>query len=80
MEPNYEATAGNIVEEATKLHLNTLVSLVKAAGLSEIAENSTHDYTPTTLLFVDFAEMSIFTNTQFYFMAYSIVIQYNIFI
>ena len=43
MEPDYEATAGNIIEEATKLHLNTLVSLVKAAGLVEIAENSTYD-------------------------------------
>ena len=43
MESNYDAAAGNIVEEATKLHLNTLVSLVKAAGLTEMAEYSAYD-------------------------------------
>ena len=39
-ESHYEAAPGNIVEEATKLRLNTLVSLVKAAGLTDMAEYS----------------------------------------
>ena len=42
-ESYYEAAPGNIVEEATKLRLNTLVSLVKAAGLIDMAEYSTYN-------------------------------------
>ena len=39
-----EAAPGNVLEEAKKLGLNTLLSLVNAAGLSEQVTDSTYEY------------------------------------
>ena len=35
---------GNIIQEATKLHLNTLVSLVKSTGLEDAATTSKFNF------------------------------------